>query len=317
VTGYLIRRVAQSIIVVFGVVLLTFLLSHLYPRDSAARACLGPRANQQQIQQFNHENHYDVSLARQFWLYTEGIVVHGDLGRSCKLNQSVRSLIDERIPKTLVLVGISTLFALLIAIPLGILQVVRRNTPVDYMLTGASFVGYAMPAFLLGELLILWFALDLHWFSFEAPQTSSTFGILTQPDALVLPVFTLAVLTIAGFSRYMRSSMMEALTEDYIRTARAKGASPRRVLYRHALRNALIPIITLLGLTLPAIVGGAIIVETVFNYPGMGLLTTSAATQNDVPLLIGTTFIAAIATVVGNLIADLLYAVADPRVRYA
>ena len=316
-TGYLIRRVAQSIIVVFGVVLLTFLLSHLYPRDSAARACLGPKANQQQIQQFNHENHYDVSLAKQFWLYTEGIVVHGDLGRSCKLNQSVRSLIDERIPKTLVLVGISTVFALLIAIPLGILQVVRRNTPVDYALTGVSFVGYAMPAFLLGELLILWFALDLHWFSFEAPQAQSVWGILADPRALVLPVFTLAVLTIAGFSRYMRSSMMEALTEDYIRTARAKGASPRRVLYKHALRNALIPIITLLGLTLPAIVGGAIITETVFNYPGMGLLTTNAATQNDVPLLIGTTFVAAIATVLGNLIADVLYVVVDPRVRYA
>jgi peptide/nickel transport system permease protein len=317
VTGYLIRRVAQSIIVVFGVVLLTFLLSHLYPRDSAARACLGPRANRQQIQQFNHENHYDVSLGKQFWLYTEGIVVHGDLGRSCKLNQSVRSLIDERIPKTLVLVGISTVFALLIAIPLGIFQVVRRNTPVDYMLTGVSFVGYAMPAFLLGELLILWFALDLHWFSFEAPQAQSVWGILADPRALVLPVFTLAVLTIAGFSRYMRSSMMEALTEDYIRTARAKGASPRRVLYKHALRNALIPIITLLGLTLPAIVGGAIITETVFNYPGMGLLTTNAATQNDVPLLIGTTFVAAIATVLGNLIADVLYVVVDPRVRYA
>ena len=316
-TGYLIRRVAQSIIVVFGVVLLTFLLSHLYPQNAAARACLGPRANQQQIQQFNHENHYDVGIVRQFWIYTKGIVVHGDLGRSCKLNESVRSLIDDRIPKTLVLVGISTVFALLIAIPLGILQVVRRNTPVDYVLTGASFVGYAMPAFLLGELLILWFALDLHWFSFEAPQAQSVWGILSDPRALVLPVFTLAVLTIAGFSRYMRSSMMEALTEDYIRTARAKGASPRRVLYKHALRNALIPIITLLGLTLPAIVGGAIITETVFNYPGMGLLTTNAATQNDVPLLIGTTFVAAIATVLGNLIADVLYVVVDPRVRYA
>jgi peptide/nickel transport system permease protein len=315
-TRYLIRRVAQAIVVVFGVVLLTFLLSHLYPRDAAARAALGPKANAAQVQQFDAKNHYNVPIYQQFWIYSWRIA-HGDLGYSYRYNQSVRSLIQERIPKTLVLVGISTIFALLVAIPLGVLQVVRRNKPVDYVLTGASFVGYAMPAFLLGELLILWFALDLHWFSFEAPQTSSTLGILTQPNALVLPVFTLAVLTIAGFSRYMRSSMMEALTEDYIRTARAKGASPRRVLYRHALRNALIPIITLLGLTLPAIVGGAIIVETVFNYPGMGLLTTNAATQNDVPLLIGTTFIAAIATVVGNLIADLLYAVADPRVRYA
>jgi peptide/nickel transport system permease protein len=317
VTGYLIRRVVQSIIVVFGVVLLTFLLSHLYAKDAAARACLGPRANAQQIQQFDHQYHYDKPILDQFWIYTWGIVRHGDLGNSCKLNQSVRSLISSKLPKTLVLVGISTVFALLVAIPLGVLQVVRRNKPIDYVLTGASFVGYAMPAFLLGELLILWFALDLHWFSFEAPQAQSVWGILSDPRALVLPVFTLAVLTIAGFSRYMRSSMMEALTEDYIRTARAKGASPRRVLYGHALRNALIPIITLLGLTLPAIVGGAIITETVFNYPGMGLLTTNAATQNDVPLLLGTTFVAAIATVLGNLIADVLYVVVDPRVRYA
>lgn len=316
-TGYLIRRVIQSIIVVFGVVLLTFLLSHLYPKNAAAHAALGPKATPVQIQQFDHQNHYDLPIYQQFWVYTKGIFLHLNLGYSYKYNQSVRSLIAGRIPKTLVLVGISTVFALLVAIPLGILQVVRRNKPVDYLVTGASFIGYAMPAFLLGELLILWFALDLHWFSFEAPQSSSVIGILSDPGALVLPVFALAVLTIAGFSRYMRSSMMEALTEDYIRTARAKGASPRRVLYGHALRNALIPIITLLGLTLPAIVGGAIIIETVFNYPGMGLLTTNAATQNDVPLLIGTTFIAAIATVLGNLIADVLYVVVDPRVRYA
>jgi peptide/nickel transport system permease protein len=316
VTGYLIRRIIQSIVVVFGVVLLTFILTKIIP-GGAARAALGPKATPLKIQVYNEQHHYNVSIYQQFWLYVWQIVRHGSLGYSDKYNQSVRSLIDERIPKTLVLVGISTVFALLVAIPLGILQVVRRNKPVDYVVTGASFVGYAMPAFLLGELLILWFALDLHWFSFEAPQSNSVWGELSDPRALVLPVFTLAVLTIAGFSRYMRSSMMEALTEDYIRTARAKGAGPRRVLYRHALRNALIPIITLLGLTLPAIIGGAIITETVFNYPGMGLLTTNAATQNDVPLLIGTTFVAAIATVLGNLIADLLYAVVDPRVRYA
>ena len=315
-TGYLIRRIAQAIVVVFGVVLLTFILTKIVP-GGAARAALGPKATPLQIQTYNNAHHYNVSIYQQFWIYIWDIVRHGYLGYSDKYNQSVRSLIQGRLPKTLVLVGISTIFALLVSIPLGILQVVRRNKPIDYFLTGASFVGYAMPAFLLGELLILWFALDLQWFPFEAPQASSVWGILSDPQALVLPVVSLAVLTIAGFSRYMRSSMMEALTEDYIRTARAKGAGPRRVLYRHALRNALIPIITLLGLTLPAIVGGAIITETVFNYPGMGLLTTNAATQNDIPLLIGTTFVAAIATVVGTLIADLLYAVVDPRVRYA
>jgi peptide/nickel transport system permease protein len=316
VTGYLIRRIAQAIVVVFGVVLLTFLLSKLIP-GGYARAALGQRATPLAIREFNHAHQYDRSILRQFWNYVWGIVRHGDLGYSYKYNQTVRSLIELKIPKTLVLVGLSTIFALIVAVPLGILQVIRRNKPIDYALTGASFVGYSMPAFLLGQLLILWFAIDLHVFEFEAPQAGSVAGILADPRGWILPVFSLSAITIAGFSRYMRSSMMETLTEDYIRTARAKGASPTRVLFRHALRNALIPIITLLGLTLPAIVGGAIITETVFNYPGMGLLTTNAATQNDVPLLIGTTFIAAIATVVGNLIADILYAVVDPRVRYA
>src|SRR5207248_1732226 len=199
----------------------------------------------------------------------------------------------------------------------GILQVIRRNKPVDYALTGASFVGYSMPAFLLGQLLILWFAIDLHVFESSPPQADTVWGILSDPKGRILPVFSLSAITIAGFSRYMRSSLMEALTEDYIRTARAKGASPTRVMFRHALRNALIPIITLLGLTLPAVVGGAIITESVFNYPGMGLLTTNAATQNDVPLLLGTTFVAAVATVIGNLIEDVLYVIVDPRVRYS
>lgn len=315
-TGYLVRRIAQAIVVVFGVILLTFLLSHIIP-GGAARAALGPKATPLQIELFNHQNGYDLPVYTQFWNYCKGIVLHFDLGYSYRNNQTVTSLIENKIPKTLVLVGLSTLFALIVAVPLGVLQVIRRNRPIDYLLTSGSFVGYSMPAFLLGQLLILYFAVDLHWFSFEAPQSTSILGILSDPAGLVLPIVTLAAITIASFSRYMRSSMMETLTEDYIRTARAKGAGPSRVLFLHALRNALIPIITLLGLTLPAIVGGAIITETVFNYPGMGLLTVNAATQNDVPLLLGTTFVAAIATVVGSLVADLLYAVVDPRVRYA
>ncbi len=305
-------------------ILLTFLLTQIIP-GGAALAALGPRATTARIAYYNHVHGYDLPVYQQFWNYLKGIVFHFDLGYSDKYNQSVRSLIFNRLPETLILVGLSTLFALIVAVPLGVLQVIRRNKPIDYVLTGISFVGYAMPAFLLGELLILWLAIDHSflgiplpsWFSYQAPQTTSALQILAQPSGWILPVFTLSALTIAAFSRYMRSSMMEALTEDYIRTARAKGAGPGRVLFRHALRNALIPIITLLGLSLPAIVGGAVITETVFNWQGMGLLTTDAATRNDIPTLLGTTFVASIATVAGNLIADLLYAVADPRVRYS
>jgi peptide/nickel transport system permease protein len=281
VIGYLARRVVQATLVVFGVTLLVFLLAHIIP-GGAARAALGPRATQVQVAQFNKLNGYDLPIWQQFYEYCRG-----------------------------------TVLAVVAAVPLGVIQVIRRNKPVDYFLTGFAFIFYAMPAFLLGQLLILYFAIDFNWFSTEAPQASSAWGILSQPRDLVLPVLSLAAITIAAFSRYMRSSLMEAMTEDYVRTAKAKGAGPWRVLYRHALRNALIPMITLLGLSLPSIVGGALITETVFNFPGMGLLTTQAAINDDVPLLLGTTFVAALATVVGSLLADILYAIVDPRVRYA
>jgi peptide/nickel transport system permease protein len=314
--AYLIRRVAQALVVVFGVTLLIFLLEHLVP-GGEARAALGQKATAATIARFNHQNGYDLPIWQQFWVYCRDLVLHFQLGYSYKSNQTVQSLIGEKLPKTLLLVGLSTLLSVIIAIPLGVLQVVRRYKPIDYVVTGASFIGYAMPAFLLGQLLILYFAIDLKWFGVEAPQAESVRGIISDPRDLVLPVVTLSAITIASFSRYMRSSLMDAMTQDYIRTARAKGASSRRVLYRHALRNALIPLITLLGLSLPSIVGGALITETVFNFPGMGLLTTNAAINNDVPLLLGTTFVGALATVAGSLIADIMYAVADPRVRYA
>ena len=239
-----------------------------------------------------------------------------NLGYSYKLNEPVRTIILQKLPKTVLLLGLATLVTVVVAIPLGIFQVLRRNKPSDYALTTLSFIFYATPTFFLGIVLIQLFAIHWHIFPPEAPQGSTVGSILADWQALVLPVFTLAAVYVAGFSRYMRSSMMEALTEDYVRTARAKGLSTRRVNYVHALRNALIPIITLLGLTLPAIVSGALITEDVFNYPGMGLAFFNAAINNDFPLLIGTTLVAAVATVVGSLLADILYAVLDPRIRY-
>jgi peptide/nickel transport system permease protein len=314
--AFLIRRIMQAVVVVLLVLLGVFFLTHLIP-GGAARAALGPRATKPQIRQFNVINNYYKGIFDQFYLYLKGLIWHHNLGYSYKMNQNVTTVIAQRLPKTLVLVGISTVLALIVAVPLGILQVIRRNKPVDYALTGVSFVLYAMPPFLLGTLLILYFAIDIHIFSVEAPQGQSIGSILADPRGLVLPEFTLAAITIASFSRYMRSSMMEAMTEDYVRTARAKGAGPRRVLFVHALRNAIIPIVTLLGLSIPAIVSGAVITETVFNFPGMGLLTYQAATNTDVPLLLGTALVATLATVVGSLLADILYAVVDPRIRYA
>jgi peptide/nickel transport system permease protein len=162
----------------------------------------------------------------------------------------------------------------------------------------------------------LWFAIYLPWFSVEGPQGQSVLSVLGDPRALVLPVLTVSAITIASFSRYMRSSMMDAMAEDYIRTARAKGASSKRVLFGHAFRNALIPIVTLLGLNVGSIVSGAVITESVFNYPGMGLLTITAAFNDDVPTLLGAMFVITVATIGGNFLADVMYAVVDPRIRF-
>jgi len=314
VTGYVIRRCGQALIVVLGVIFLTFVLAHLIP-GGEARAVLGTKATARSIAAFNIRNGLDLPIWEQFWRYVEGIFVHFDLGYSYKYNQGVADVIMQRLPKTLTLVTVSVVLALVIAIPLGILQVVRRNKPIDYTITGVSFLFYAMPDFLVGTLLIIYFAFDMHLFPVSPPSGASAWTIFTDPMAFVLPVVTLCVTSIASFSRYMRSSMMDAMAEDYVRTARAKGAGNQRVLYGHALRNALIPILTLLGLSLPAIVSGALIVENVFNYPGMGLLTVQAAFNDDIPVVLGTTLVITIATVLGSLLADILYAVADPRIR--
>jgi peptide/nickel transport system permease protein len=312
--GFLIRRIGQALVVILGVILITFILAKLIP-GGEAKAVLGSKATPAGIARFNRLNGLDAPIYDQFWQYVEGIFVHFNLGYSYKYNQAVKAVIGQRLPKTLVLVGASVVISLLIAVPLGILQVVRRNKPIDYALTSGSFFFYAMPAFLLGTLLIIWFSFDLRWFPVSPPDDASAWALLTDPRAFVLPLVTLCALTIASFSRYMRSSMMDALAEDYIRTARAKGASSRRVLYGHALRNALIPILTLLGLSLPAIVSGALITEDVFNYPGMGLLTVQSAFNDDIPTVLGTTLVITVATVIGSLVADILYAVADPRIR--
>lgn len=313
-TGYLVRRFFQAIIVVIGVVLIVFLLSRLVP-GGEARAVLGTRATPRDIQLFNKANGFTKPTIVQFWDYLKGIaLLH--LGYSYKMTEPVWNALKIRLPKTLILVGTSTLLALIIAVPLGIIQVVRRHKPSDYALTGVAFLLYAMPAFFLGTLLIIWFSFDAHLLPVAPPPDASPWAVFTEPKAFIMPVVTLAAIYIASFSRYMRSSMLDALAEDYIRTARAKGASKRRVLYGHALRNALIPVITLLGLSLPAIVSGAVITEDVFNYPGMGLLIVRSAVTHDIPVVLGTTLVVTIATVIGSLLADILYVIVDPRIRF-
>jgi peptide/nickel transport system permease protein len=313
-TTYVARRIGQSIAVLFIVTIIVFSMLHFLP-GSPARALLGIHATPEAIRQFNVANGYNRSLPVQYVLYLNRLL-HGNLGFSYHYDQSVRSLLVLDLPKSALLVGLSYGIALLIAIPMGIVQALHRNRAVDHTLTGLAFVGYAMPTFWLGVLLLVAFSSGLHLFPPEGPQGATVGAALSDPAGLVLPVATLTIVTVAQFSRFMRSSVIDVLLQDYVRTARATGSSQWRVVTRHVLRNSLLPIITLVGLSLPAVLSGAIVVEALFNYPGMGWLFWTATGTQDFPVLMGFTIVIAAATVVGNLIADLAYLVADPRIRY-
>ena len=313
--GWLIRRIAQALIVVFFVTVFTLFLVHLFP-GGPIRALLGPRATVQQVAYYNHLYGFDQPFYQQYIKWV-GQLLHGNLGFSLKLNQSVSSLIAQDLPKTIVLVALGTIVSLVFGIPLGIYQAVKRYTVGDYVLTGVSFLGYATPTFFVGLLLVEWFSIDIHLFPPFAPQGTTVGQILSEPRALVLPVLSYSFVLYALWSRYMRSSVMDNLVQDYVRTARAKGASERRVLWGHVFRNSLMSIVTLLGLSLPTLVAGAIFIEVVFNYPGMGLAFYNAALNVDYQVLLGFTLVATLATILGNLLADVGYAVLDPRVRYS
>jgi peptide/nickel transport system permease protein len=312
--GFLIRRILQAILVAFFVTVITILLIHLFP-GGPVRALLGPRATPQQINALNVEYGFNQPLYVQYgkWVWQ---ILHGNLGYSVKLNQTVTSLIATHLPNTLVLVVLGTAVSLLFGIPLGMYQAVHRYTVGDYVLTGISFLGYSAPVFFVGLMLIEWFSVDIKLFPSDV--TGNSFGsLLADPRQLVLPVLAYAFLLYALWSRYMRSSVMDNLVQDYVRTARAKGASERRVMWTHIFRNSLISIVTLLGLYLPTLIAGAIFIEYVFNWPGMGLAFYQAAFNVDYASLLGLTLVATAATILGNLLADIGYAVLDPRVRYS
>jgi peptide/nickel transport system permease protein len=301
-------------VVVIGVMILTFIVIHLVP-GSAARAAIGPRATAARIAAFNATYGLNKPLYQQFFDYV-GQILRGNLGISFTTQEPVATLIAQRLPGDVLLLGVSTVLALLIAIPMGIYQAVKRNHPSDYLLDATSFTLYTMPDFFVAFLLIALFSVQLHLLPSQAPQTASVAGMLADPTGLVLPIVTLTLSNLAGFSRYMRSSAIGVLTEDFLRVVRAKGLPERLVLSRHVLRNSCLPIVTLVGLTFPNIVAGAVIAESVFNYQGLGLLFLQSATSKDYPVLLAATLIIGAATVVGNLAADVAYGVLDPRIRY-
>ncbi|WFB07264.1 ABC transporter permease [Streptomyces sp. LX-29] len=310
---FLARRGAQAAVVLLLVSVIVFLLLHQLP-GGPARAILGPRATPEAVAHFDHRQGFDRPLPVQYGMYLRRLLT-GDLGESYKLNQTVIALLGERLPRTALLAGAALALAVLCAIPLGVLQAVRRGTAADHLLTGAAFLAYATPVFFLGLVLIWVFSQRLRLFPAEAPQADTVAGVLAEPAGLVLPVVTLALGVVAAFSRYTRSAVLDHLGEEYVRAARAKGLRGRRVLARHVLRNALIPVATLVGLYLPTLFSGTLVVESMFNYPGMGLLFWNAAQGSDFPVLLGVTLVVGVATVLGSLLTDIAYAVLDPRIR--
>jgi peptide/nickel transport system permease protein len=315
VTAYILRRLGTSIIVLIGISIFIYLLLHaIYP--SPARAALGLRANNAQVAAWNHENGYDRPVIEQYLSYVNDLL-HGNLGYSYSNNQTVASLFQERAARSAYLSGMGLILAVLIALPLGIFQAVKRNSLGDNLATSAAFILYSMPVFALGLILIQVFALSFPLFSFEASQSTSVLTVIGDWHAMLLPILTLTLITVALFSRYMRSASIDVLAQDYIKVARAKGLPERLVLLRHMVRNASLPLITLIGLSLPALLAGNLITEYLFNYQGLGLLFYDSLGKEDYPVLLAYTLIGAVFVVAGNLVADIALTVADPRIRLA
>lgn len=313
--GHLVRRAGVSVIVVIGISVVVFVLLHTIS-SSPGRAVLGVQATPQAVAAFDHANGYDRALPLQYLSYLSKLL-HGDLGYSYKLNQSVGALLQQNVGRSALLTAIALVLAVAIAIPLGILQAVKRNSVVDTVVTATAFTLYSIPTFFLALVLIAVFSLDLNVLPSQASQSDSVVGVLADPGSMVLPIATLTAVSVAAFSRYMRSAALDNLAQDYIRVARAKGLTEGQVIGRHLVRNSCLPIITLVGLSLPALLAGNLIVETVFNYPGLGLLFFNSLQKEDYPVLLAYSLIVGILTVLGNLVADIALAVTDPRIRIA
>jgi len=304
---YIGQRLWQMIPILFGVSLGTFLFNQVLPGDPA-RILAGPDATLEQVQTMRTRLGLDQPWPVRYVRFVRGAFV-GDFGRSFRTREEVGPMIGNYLSATLALSFASTILAVIFGMGIGILQAVRRNSVGDYASTVGSVLGISTPSFFLGLLLIYLFAVDLHWF----PTGGTDAGI----RSLVLPAATLAAGAAAVIARFTRSSLLEVLGEDFVRTARAKGVRERWVLTRHSLRNALIPVLTVVGLQFGFVLSGAIVIETVFTFPGLGFLLIQSISFRDYPVVTAEVLLFAVQFLLINLVVDVLYGVLDPRVSYA
>ena len=306
------RRAALTLPVLWVVVSVVFLLIHLVPGDPIVQM-LGEGATAADVSSLRHAYGLDAPLSTQYFSYWRGIL-HADLGQSLRLRDSVLHLILSRYPYTLALTAAALLLGTALSVPAGIASAVHRGQAADRTLGALSLLGLSFPNFALGPILILVFSIGLGWLPVSgAGSTSDPAWVFLLH--LILPAVTLGLSLAAILTRMVRSAMLEELGQDYVRTARAKGLSERRVLYRHALPNALIPVLTVLGLQFGSLLAGAIVTETIFSWPGLGRLTLSAISNRDYALVQGCLLAVGLTYVVVNLLTDLAYTLADPRLR--
>jgi ABC-type dipeptide/oligopeptide/nickel transport system permease component len=301
--SYLVRRLWQSVLVLFGVSVVVFLILHL--TGDPAALLLPPDATAEDVARFRKSMGFDDPVAVQYVRFLKG-ALRGDFGESLRHGEPAMGLVVERMPATFELAGAGLLLALCLAIPAGIISAVKRNTLVDYVSTVVALLGQAMPTFWLGIMLILVFSVRLNWLP------SSGRGDLQH---LILPAITLGLFTTARITRLTRSGMLEVLGQDYIRTARAKGMSEPPVVWKHALKNASIPIVTIVGIELGTVLGGSVITETIFAWPGVGRLSVQAIFNRDYPVVQAAVFLLASTFVIVNLLVDVVYTYLDPRIR--
>jgi peptide/nickel transport system permease protein len=309
--NFLVRRLLFMIPVALLVSFVTFMIIHLIPGDPA-RVLLGESATPQTVAALRHQLGLDKPLLTQYVLWL-GQALHGNLGQSIQLQQPVTQAILQRLPVTAELGIISLVVSVALAIPLGVLAAGTRNTPIDWLINVLSLIGTAIPNFVLGLLLILFLAVVIRPFP-PGGYVPFTQDPLANLRDLVLPVITLAAGAVAGNLRQVRASMIEVLSQDYIRTARAKGLRRGRVYFVHALRNALLPLLTIVGLQAGAILGGAVIIESIFLWPGVGLLAIQSILSKDYPVVQGVVLLSALSYMLVNLLVDVGYGALDPRI---
>jgi peptide/nickel transport system permease protein len=315
VTRYIVERLAFAVLMLFGVSLILFAIMRLAPGGPEA-VLVGAEFSPEVAAQVRQRLGLDRPLPAQYatWVLA---AARGDLGRSFKTGDPVAALIRDRLGPTLQLTGGALVLALALAVPLGVLAAVRRGTAWDTLASGIALFGISFPSFWLGIMLILLFSEGL---GLLPPSGLAPFGqeghVMARLRHAALPTLTLGLIQMAAFMRFTRSSLLEVLHQDYVRTARAKGVSGGRVIWHHALRNALIPVVTAVGLSLPILVGGAVLTETVFAWPGIGRLAVGAVFERDYPVIMGVNLMVGAVVIGANLLTDLVYCAIDPRISY-